>query len=271
MKLVVNMVAFNEAEFIEAAIRSTIPYVDEFIVIEGSWKTHQRANEGVGERSTDGTIEILKRLQKKYPVLKVVYRNEEEQLAQRNVYWEQCPQKPHAMLLQDADEVYPHDQIASIRIIANNTPANHVVKLISKVFINDLKTCSEVEYPRLWMVKHPKGHKFVEPNRIKVDGEDYSVFIPTTLHHMHYSYVHNNERFMQKRRERVLVHKFFPWNLKDGKVVRSSAKITQFDGEHPELIFKYGKYARRMLHGRPVITAEEARQIDCPLPKESEE
>ena len=243
-KLVVNMVAFNEAEFIEAAIRSTIPFVDKFIVIEGSWKTHQDANTDVGERSTDGTIEILGRLQKKYPsVLEVYHRNEVEQLAQRNVYWQVCPQEGHVMLLQDADEVYPQDQIASLRTIANNTPPNHVVKLISKVFINDLKTCSEVEYPRLWTVKDPSKNKFIEPNTITIDGAKYPVFIPTTLYHLHYSYVHNNERFMQKRRERMLVHKFFPWDLKDGKVVRKSAKIVEFDGEHPELIYKYGRYA----------------------------
>jgi glycosyltransferase involved in cell wall biosynthesis len=271
MKLVVNMVAFNEAEFIEAAIRSTIGYVDEFVVIEGSWKTHQEANEGIGARSTDGTIEILKKLQRKYPTLKVFHRNEKEQLAQRNQYWKCCPQENHAMLLQDADEVYDHENIASIRIIANNTPPNHVVQLISKVFINDLKTCSEVLYPRLWMIKWGKDYNFTEPNTIEMDGKKLPVTIPTTLHHFHYSYTHNPERFQQKRNERMLVHKFFPWKLEGDQVVRPTAKITKFEGEHPPLIFKYGKYARRILYGREVITPEEARFINCPLPPEPED
>ena len=53
--IVANMVAYNEAEFIEAAIRSTIDFVDKMIVIEGAWKEFLNGNPGASEHTNDGT------------------------------------------------------------------------------------------------------------------------------------------------------------------------------------------------------------------------
>ena len=246
MKLIANMVVYNEAEFVEAAIRSTIHYVDQMIIIEGAWGEFLDGNPKATERSNDGTLAILELMRREHPdKIKIVRRNSDSQLKQRDVYFEYAPKEPHIMLLQDADEVWTDEEMAKVKIISQNLPANHVVTVNSAVFINDLRHVSYVTYPRIWSL--PAGtHNFVEPNRIVSNngisnGIEY-VMLPTSLMYFHYSYCHSPERFTAKKNERTMLHGGFAWRLKGNKVVREDANINEFKDKHPEIIFKYGKF-----------------------------
>lgn len=251
--LISNMVVYNEVEFVEAAIRSTINFVDKMIIIEGAWKEFLDGNPGTSKHSNDGTLEILKDLECEFPKKLLIHRYDAiSQLKQRDEYFKLCPREAHVMLLQDADEVWTPEELGKIKVVAQNLPAMHCVRVQSLVFINDLEHVSQVEYPRLWSLpstenlsreKYLDYHRFVEPNRIITGNQEYTQ-LPTSIRYFHYSYCHNTDRFQAKKNERTTLHGFFPWNLdNEDKIVRPDANIKKFVGQHPNVIFKYGRFA----------------------------
>lgn len=236
--LVGFMVAFNEADFIEYSIRSVIESLDELIIIEGSWAEHYQVN---GElRSDDGTIEIIKKLQKEFSNISLYHKNENSQLEQRNLYFKLCPKNPHVMLLVDADEVWKEDDLQQIKQIADKWPTSgalppHVYTVNSLVFINDFYTMSPVRYPRIWELEPGLNYRFTEPNTILINNEEFYQK-DLDLSYFHYSYTHSPERFRQKKRERTKLHGNFAWELRNGLVQRDDANIQQFNEKHPKIM-----------------------------------
>lgn len=260
IRLIGNMICLNEADIIEYSIRSVIGFLDELIVIEGAYGEHTRANNHV--RSTDGTLEILDRLQKEFDNLTVVQANEPSQLEQRNVYFKHAPQEPHAMLLIDADEVWDEENLNRIHEIIKDPEGpkfGYVYEVQSKVFINDFYTYSPVNYPRLWFLGAGPNHQFVEPNRITTSSIEYTR-IWTDLTYFHYSYTHSPERFLEKKKERTLLHGHFPWELRDGLVQRDDANIMPFKGEHPPVMQTHPLYGLRK-HREVSLDSEPSKRI----------
>ena len=236
MKLIAYYAVYNEADFLEYSIRSVIPHVDHVIVIEGAWKETYEVNGH--QRSKDGTCEILRKLQKEFgSKLQVEYRNMDSQLEQRTEVFNLLPRdKTFQLLLVDGDEVWTADQIQKLRQ-EDKSWETGVVHVKSLIFINDFEHVSEVVYPRMWVIRPDyKDLKFVEPNRISVDGGDFLSIDRPDIHFFHYSYCHSPERFQEKKRERTRLHGNFAWELRDGLVQRDDANIQIFEGEHPEIM-----------------------------------
>ena len=82
MRLSVLMTAYNEADFIDYSIRSCLDYVDEIIVVEGSYLENQKL--GKSPRSTDGTVEIIEKYRTN-PKVHIIYTNQQSDPQQRNV------------------------------------------------------------------------------------------------------------------------------------------------------------------------------------------
>ena len=57
MRLSVLMTIYDEAEFVDSAIRSALPYVDDLVIVEGAYE--ETIKPGRSPRSTDGTIDII--------------------------------------------------------------------------------------------------------------------------------------------------------------------------------------------------------------------
>jgi glycosyltransferase involved in cell wall biosynthesis len=247
MKIFVNMIALNEADFIREAILSTIHYVDKFIVIEGAFREHYEVNGDM--HSTDGTLEILDELKAQFPdKLQVYHHNSDSQLAQRNLYWDYTKGEGHVMLLQDADEVWSRSQIEKIVSWACSRTGDldlqfpYFFKARSLTFINNPQTYSPIDFPRVWTIAKNSCNRFIEPNKIIWGKDSKFIELKSTdedppVSFFHYSYMHSPERFMAKKRERTKLHGFFPWELdSNNQVYREGADIRTFEGQHPEIM-----------------------------------
>jgi len=278
MKLIGFMCCVNAEEFIEYSIRSTIEHLDKLIIIEGGWKEYYEVCGN--KRSTDKTIEIIKKLQHEFiDKIDLYFHNEKNQLIQRSQYFKYAPIEEHWMLLQDADEIYPPKSIDRIRRFVNGEYFNpiqsifcDVLKFKSLVFINDFYHVSEVIYPRLFKVRgglekldngeEKLSHWFLDPNKIgslragghylQIGNENPEVSDITyweypEIEFFHYSYCHSFQRFMEKKKERTKAHGWFAWNINEkGLVVRSDANIKEYTGKHPMLMESHPKYGIRL-------------------------
>lgn len=247
------MCAYNEADYIEYSIRSVIDYVDELIVVEGTWKECYLANGKM--RSDDGTLEILERLKKEFPKLKVFEHNDDSQLIQRDRIFEHGPEGDYWLWIIDADEVYDPENAQKTVELTETARKTHGIKVNSLVFINDFYTYVPIAFPRLFYIDDPKKYKFYAPNDLMKFvytylGKDYHELVPVDNHEeeiffYHYSYTHSPERFMEKKRERTRLHGEFKWCLTDGKVYKSGPPPRRFDGDHPELMKTHPLYRKK--------------------------
>ena len=259
-KLIAYYSIYNEAEFIHESLASVYDYVDRIIIIEGAWKETYEVNGH--KRSTDGTINIVKKFIKLYDAddkIEYYEHNENSQLEQRNLLWNYI-EEDCLILLVDGDEVWEGEQIKLLREATKDWPRSCalpplVYTVQSLIFINDFFNCSKVRYPRLWEIEAGCQYNFVEPNRITVNGHDFDKK-DLDVHYFHYSYCHSAERFEEKKRERTKLHGSFAWELREGIVSRDDAHIQPFDGRHPK-VMKYhslfGKKKHRQVKKPEVI------------------
>lgn len=273
MKLIAHMCVFNEAEYITYSISSIYDYVDEIIIFEGSWG--ECLTTSGNARSTDGTIKLLQNFPDPENKIKLHFLNERTQLEQRSKVFEMLPREQCWMLLIDGDEVYPEKSIRWVRDFVDckldgdnllvSAISADVIRLRSLVFVNDFQHVCHVDYPRLFKVRGGKNEEFdrpyytfLEPNTLGVltNGGTYrkikndelrddgikSVWDFPEVEFFHYSYVHAQDRFSQKKRERTKVHGEFRWELRwdpetsQWLVQRDDADVREFAGEHPEVM-----------------------------------
>jgi glycosyltransferase involved in cell wall biosynthesis len=236
------MCVHNGADFIEYAIRSTIKYVERFVVIEGAWQTGIMVN---GEpRSTDGTLEILEELQTEFHNLQVYQHNDKEQLEQRNRIFEYI--EPCWLWLIDHDEVYKPEDAGRVQdycAMFAGRPID-IIRINSFTFINNFTDYVPIAFPRLFQLRLSPVkdyYKFIAPNHISLCNRQ-EIDLQKEIMFFHYSYCHSPKRFMQKRRERLKVHGQFKW-LHDGeKVTAPGIKIRKFEGKHPTLMERHPRW-----------------------------
>ncbi len=113
MKFVACYIVYNEAEFIEASVRSIEPYMDKIIIIEGCHKDNEVYTKEA--RSTDGTCEIAKKLAVEFAD-KIIYEeyNGDCQQSQRNRYIDYL-NDGDIMFQIDGDEAFTHNSMINIR------------------------------------------------------------------------------------------------------------------------------------------------------------
>ena len=245
MKIIGYMAAYNEAEFIEYAMRSTINSVDSFVAIEGAFK--ETVDAGGTLRSNDGTLEILDLLTQEFsrklnvvPIPLAV-----QQLQHRNFIFDYIPyclpsvaQQDYWLWLIDADEVYKEEDIVRLKEILDKTKAD-VIKIDSLTFVNTFKHYVKIAFPRLFRIKAGHKYRFVAPNHIVNETE--RKLLQEENHEnevkfFHYSYCKNAERFLLKKQERTLVNGNFKWYLDGGRVTADGINLREFNGTHPEVM-----------------------------------
>lgn len=243
--LIVHLVCFNEATFIEPCICSIVKYVDQIHIIEGSWGTCTKTC-GM-KRSDDGTIKILQQLKKEFAdKIQIHYLNKPTQLKQRSEYFEFDIPYPHFMWLIDGDEIYEEEEIKKV-IAATKRRDYDCFHTRAKTFINDGYHYVNIDWPRLFRIDGP-SYRFITPNHlIDSKGKQLSCCKDPIAEYYHYSCVHPAWRFKQKIRDRIATHGEFKWIVdKDGWTKRpgieSKIKVTDYIPEivenHPLLIHK---------------------------------
>jgi glycosyltransferase involved in cell wall biosynthesis len=253
MKIMGYMAAWNEAEYVEYAIRSVIDHVDVMLVIEGAFK--ETVDAGGSHRSDDGTLEILERLRDEFGNLHVFQAPVYGQLQHRQLSLNFMTPQDYWLWLVDADEVYDPADAVKLKAVLGSTKAD-VIKVNSFTFVNDFRHYAGIAFPRCFRILEEREYVFSGPNHLlsrrRDGGYGCPWYIPspqdTETHEkdikfFHYSYCKSSERFLMKKKERENVHGTFKWKLdEDDNVVSPGVNIRIFNGQHPEIMRTHPKW-----------------------------
>ena len=170
-RLSVLMTVYNEAEFVDYAIRACLPYVDDLVIVEGAYQ--ETIALGASPRSTDGTLEILEQWKDaaekegEDSIVHFIEANEQTDKDQRNAGLEKIKElNPDGwVLIIDGDEVYDKNAFSMIRSAMVNMDRSQKLAAIfrSLTFVNDFKHFAEQDFPRLFKILISRLTKFKFP------------------------------------------------------------------------------------------------------------
>jgi glycosyltransferase involved in cell wall biosynthesis len=256
-KLSVLMTVYNEAEFVDYAIRACEPHVDHVVVVEGAYQ--ETIALGAEPRSTDGTIEKIEP-HWAFSGSKVHYKeaNEQTDKDQRNVGLEIIKKlNPDGWcLIIDGDEVYDKSMLDMVKVSAYNMDKQNKLAAYfrSLTFVNDLGHYTEQDFPRLFKIT-PKC-KFVNDNFMEWPDRGVSWFSPYVMkipyvRYHHYAFCKGLKRFELKKKwwETRFEEDFdYGWHMRsDGKIDDENHQIYEYTGKHPEIMKDHPAW--RMIYG----------------------
>ena len=250
------MTVFCEAEFVDYAIRACLPYVDDLVIVEGSYKESQKL--GASVRSNDGTIEIIEKYRNNSKV-HIIYANEESDRDQRNVGWKKIKEiNPDGfMMICDGDEVYQKqtfDLIYSTMNMMRRTNKK-MAYFNSLTFINDFSHYTNQFFPRLFDLKNSVG--FVNDNQMQWHDKiyDHSILYSqksSLIKYHHYSFCKSKRLNRTKLKKDWWESRFgdnymntgkkfeYDWyEDSDGNWSSPNHKIFLYKGKHPKIMEKY--------------------------------
>lgn len=112
------MAVYNEALYLDYALRSIEPYVDGIAIVEGAYQNAVAL--GLSPRSTDGTLEILEAW-RSHPKVRIRHANEPEEPQQRQKAVELLRESWNVaadrdwMFLVDGDEIHAESDLRGMR------------------------------------------------------------------------------------------------------------------------------------------------------------
>lgn len=257
-RLSVLMTVYNEADFIEYAIKSCLPFVDDLVIVEGAYQ--ETIALGKSARSTDQTREIIDQFSKDHMFgkwkLHYIEANEKTDKDQRNVGLQKIKQiNPNGyLLIIDGDEIYTSDTFHMIKSAIKNMEkgSKYGAYFKSLTFVNDFRSYTEQEFPRLFKIT-PEC-KFTNDNFMewpdKKAGWDYrSVLKIPYISYFHMSFCKGIERFNTKRdwwMNRGLGENFdYGWNVdKTGQITDKNHKIYPYTGKLPDILKNHPLYPK---------------------------
>ena len=125
--------AFNEADWIEKSIRCIINDVDRIVIVEGCWSN---SDDVYGSfRSTDGTIEIIQKLQKEFPYIEMYHENRLTEQRQRDTYLEKLDDGDYVFMC-DGDELVIPSQFKDAKRYSTYYLDNGSEQLLFAAYIN---------------------------------------------------------------------------------------------------------------------------------------
>jgi glycosyltransferase involved in cell wall biosynthesis len=242
------MTAYNEAEYIDYAIRACLPCVDDLIIVEGSYL--ETIKLGASERSDDGTLEIIERFRNEKNV-HTLFANAESDKDQRNIGLQKIKElnSDGWLLIIDADEVYTKENFAMVRNIARTMGLDKkkACYFRSLTFVNDFKHYAEQDFPRLFKIT-PEC-TFVNDNHMQWKDAAWTmqhvIKIPYLRYH-HYAFCKGLERFELKKKwwETRFGKEFdYGWTVDEkGKIDDPGHIIQEYHGSHPEIMKEHPRY-----------------------------
>lgn len=245
-KLSVLMTVYNEADFIEYAIRSCLPYVDHLVIVEGAYQ--ETIKLGSSPRSTDGTIEKAKSfINDSSGKVHYLEANEQTDKDQRNIGLAKIKElNPDGwLLIIDGDEVYDESTVKMTRVAMNNMEKTNRMAAYFKsmTFVNDFQHYAEQEFPRLFRIT--KDCKFVNDNFMEWTDLKLTWFLPHVIKipyikYHHYSFCKGQKRFEEKKKwwETRFGKPFdYGWRVdENGKISDDDHQILEFAGQHPAIL-----------------------------------
>lgn len=259
-KISVLMTVYNEAEFVEYAIRSCVPFVDHLVIVEGAYQ--ETIKLGANPRSTDGTKQKIEETIQSIANhssstafmnnIHYIEANAQSDKDQRNIGLNKIKElNPDGWcLIIDGDEVYQEDTFKMIEVaIKNMEKTNKTCACFQSItFVNDFKHFTMQEFPRLFKIT-PQC-QFINDNNmdwpeIQKHPALLYVKIPYIKYH-HYSFCKNAKRFELKKQwweKRFDVAFDYGWHLNEnGKIDDKNHHIIEYKGKHPEVIKSHPLY-----------------------------
>ncbi len=237
------MTVYNEAEFVDYALRACVPYVKSVTVVEGAYRETIAC--GATPRSNDGTLQILE--SHKSDKVKVIYANEKSDKDQRNVGLERIKRlDPYGwMLIIDGDEVYQPFTFKLINALTRRMERQQHECAIFKslTFVNDFNHYCEQYFPRLFQLR--PNASFANDNALVYAIDQWAFKQPQTikcpfLEYHHYSFMKGPARFALKKEwweTRFGKHFDYSWTLdEDGQIRDPHHAIKEYRGRHPDIM-----------------------------------
>lgn len=250
MRLSALMCVYNEAEYVDFAIRSCLDYIDDLIIVEGAYK--ETIALGKSPRSDDGTLDILSKYLT-HPKVRFLQANEESDAQQRNVGLEEIKKvnKDGWLIIIDGDEVYDPSMFKIIRSQLNALDSENSTAYASYfssiTFVNDFWHYTNQEFPRLFKITEKcsfyNDNYMAWPDIGKQVGYTKIPFIK----YYHYAFAKSLERFATKKKwweTRFKDKKFdYGWHAnKDGVLEDPSHRVFEFTGKHPKIMEEHKYY-----------------------------
>jgi len=265
MRLSVLMTVYNEADFVEYAIRSCLPYVDDLVIVEGAYQ--ETIALGASPRSTDGTVEKIKKaigctltdeefghkyfqLRSEQADVYYLEANEQTDKDQRNVGLEKIKKlNPNGwLLIVDGDEVWTESDLRIVKNFAKlydrqNTEDVRVVYFQSLTFVDDFQHFCLQKFPRLFKIT-PEC-QFVNDNYMQYGGLSLfgnHIIENLNVKYHHFAFCKGLNRFMTKvnwwnSRFGEDSNFEYGWYIgKDGKINSPNHKIYKYKGKLPEIL-----------------------------------
>lgn len=244
------MTVYNEADFIEYAIRACLPYVDHLVIVEGAYQ--ETIALGSSARSSDHTINKVDDYRGLFnddpePFAEKIHyieANEKTDKDQRNVGLKKIKElNPNGwLLIVDGDEVYEPNTFAAIKqfcIQADKSRVVHAAYFQSLTFVNDFQHFTVQEFPRLFKIT-PEC-EFINDNFMSWSGvrwEHPHVMTLKSMKYHHYAFCKGADRFKLKRNwwmNRGLGKDFdYGWKIDEsGKITDKNHTIYEYKGHHP--------------------------------------
>lgn len=248
-RLSVLMCVYNETEFIDYAIRSVLPHVDDLVIVEGAYQ--ETIELGASPRSDDGTLGIIDTYRNNEKIT-IIEANEKSDPDQRNKGLEVIKKlNPDGwLLIVDGDEVYAEESLGMVRSVMRNMSkeGRYAAYFKSLTFVNDLKHYTFQDFPRLFKIT--PSCEFINDNFMAWKDEGISwapphIFKMPYVRYHHYAFCKGAERFELKKRwwETRFGEPFdYGWKtLEDGSVEDGSGKhpIYEYESEHPAIMKKH--------------------------------
>jgi len=243
------MTIYNEVDFVEYAIKSCLPYVDNLVIVEGAYQEVIKL--GKSPRSEDGTIKIIEKYLDDTKV-HFIQANGQTDKDQRNIGLEKIKElKSDWLLIIDGDE-YASYNFQMVRNYCNlmERESKKVCYFQSLTFVNSCDFFCFQKFPRLFKIE--LGCKFVNDNYMKY--EKLPLFGNHIIENMnikyhHYSFLKGREKFEQKRNwwiNRGFGKDFdYGWKMDENGIISDKKhRIFKYQGKHPKLIeelFVHGK------------------------------
>lgn len=262
MKKTAFMIVYNDADYVDYAIRSVIDWVDEFVIVEGAFEITMAT--GKPARSTDGTLDILAKWES-HPKIILKQANLREHKDHYDIgYQHAINNGSDWAIMVDSDEVWTKNaQLLSNAIMGQHdrrygskTPSEILVE--EYCFINDFEHWYPGTYPRIFSCV--PGSKFVYDNEVQFGGCErgrHPRWRVLGRDIYHYGYVRKKKRWEMKQ-EYMWEKDHNPSIKNDYKlegntyIIPKDLPIYQFAGSHPKIMEGhpfYNKTAEEIIHG----------------------
>lgn len=258
MKKIGFMIVYNDADYVKYAVDSVLDFVDEMVVVEGAFQITM--DTGKPPRSNDGTLDILKQLEKDGKIT-LIHANLKEHKDHYDIGYQQAIKRgADWAVMVDSDEVWTSPSKLMANAVMKNQLLSEILEIRIKeyCFINDFQHWYEGVYPRIFRAINDS--KFVYDNEVQFSGYErgrHSTLLMASNPIYHYGYVRRKKRWEMKQ-EYMWEKDQNPSIKRDYRLegnsycIPADLPIYKFSGNHPNIMKShpfYDKTAEEIIYG----------------------